>query len=51
MEVDHKAETNKLGEELEEDMRKLEENLVAKIKRNEWENLQKKFFQVMRNHC
>ncbi|XP_013169569.1 PREDICTED: uncharacterized protein LOC106119201 [Papilio xuthus] len=50
MEVDHKAETDKLGEELEEDMRKLQENLVSKIKRNEWENLQKTFFQAMRNN-
>ncbi|XP_068631939.1 synaptonemal complex protein 3-like [Battus philenor] len=49
MEADHISETNKLGQELEDDIKKLQEKLVTETKRHGWENLQRTILQAMQN--
>lgn len=49
MEADHKAETDKLAEELEDDIRKLQQKLISETKRSGWENLRRTIFHAMQN--
>ncbi|XP_039754536.1 uncharacterized protein LOC120629615 [Pararge aegeria] len=49
-EAEHRAETEKLGSVLEEDINKLKQKLISETKRSEWENLQKSFFRAMQNN-
>ncbi|XP_072931869.1 synaptonemal complex protein 3-like [Epargyreus clarus] len=49
MEKDHKAETDRLGSELEEDIKKLQQKLISETKRSGWENLRRTIFQAMQN--
>ncbi|CAG5050079.1 unnamed protein product [Parnassius apollo] len=49
METDHRMETDKLGEELEQDIRKLQQKLVSETKRSGWETLRRTIFQAMQN--
>ncbi|XP_047024684.1 uncharacterized protein LOC124633489 isoform X1 [Helicoverpa zea] len=49
MEFDHKTETDKLAEELEDDIRKLQQKLISETKRSGWENLRRTIFHAMQN--
>ncbi|XP_026724876.1 uncharacterized protein LOC113491880 [Trichoplusia ni] len=49
MEADHKAETDKLAEELEDDIKKLQQKLISETKRSGWENLRRTIFHAMQN--
>ncbi|CAH1645421.1 unnamed protein product [Spodoptera littoralis] len=49
MEMDHKTETDKLAEELEDDIKKLQEKLISETKRSGWENLRRTIFHAMQN--
>lgn len=49
MDVDQKAEMDKLGEELEEDINKLKQKLISETKRSGWETLRRSFIQAMQN--
>ncbi|XP_032525913.2 uncharacterized protein LOC116776776 [Danaus plexippus] len=49
MDVDQKAEMDKLGEDLEEDINKLKQKLISETKRSGWETLRRSFIQAMQN--
>lgn len=49
MEAEQKAEVDKLGNELEEDINKLKQKLISETKRNGWETLRRSFLQAMQN--
>ncbi|CAG9786069.1 unnamed protein product [Diatraea saccharalis] len=49
MENDHRAETDKLADELEEDIKKLQQKLISETKRSGWETLRRTIFQAMQN--
>nr|XP_026488338.1 uncharacterized protein LOC113395024 [Vanessa tameamea] len=49
MEVEQKAEVDKLGDELEEDINKLKQKLISETKRSGWETLRRSFLQAMQN--
>lgn len=49
MESKHKIETEKLADQLEEDMNKLQQKLVSETKRKQLENLRKTIFHAMQN--
>ncbi|XP_049868716.1 uncharacterized protein LOC126368667 isoform X1 [Pectinophora gossypiella] len=49
METDHKAETGKLADELEADMSKLQQQLIAETKRKQFENLRRTIFHAIQN--
>ncbi|XP_063825075.1 synaptonemal complex protein 3-like [Ostrinia nubilalis] len=49
MDHDHKAETDKLADELEDDIKKLQQKLISETKRNGWEALRRSIFHAMQN--
>lgn len=49
MESDHKAESDKLADDLEEDIQKLQQKLISETKRSGWENLRRTIFHAMQN--
>lgn len=49
MEHDHRAETDKLADELEEDIKKLQQKLISETKRSGWEALRRSIFHAMQN--
>lgn len=49
MNVQHKAESDKLAEELDNDLKNLEQKLVSETKRSGWETLRKTIFHAMQN--
>lgn len=49
LETIHKAETEKLADELEEDMNKLQQKLVSETKRKQLDNLRRTIFHAMQN--
>ncbi|XP_075973713.1 synaptonemal complex protein 3-like [Anticarsia gemmatalis] len=49
MEMDHRAESDKLAEELEDDIKKLQQKLISETKRSGWENLRRTIFHAMQN--
>ncbi|XP_063618607.1 uncharacterized protein LOC134791492 [Cydia splendana] len=49
MNVLHKAQNEKLTEEIEDDLKNLEQKLVIETKRSGWDNLRKTIFQAMQN--
>ncbi|XP_045448528.1 uncharacterized protein LOC123656966 [Melitaea cinxia] len=49
MEAEQKAEVDKLGDELEEDINKLKQKLISETKRSGWETLRRSFLQAMQN--
>lgn len=49
MDMQHKAETNRLADELEDDMNKLEQKLISETKRKQYENLRRTIFHAIQN--
>ncbi|XP_063534175.1 uncharacterized protein LOC134744330 [Cydia strobilella] len=49
MNVLHKAENEKLIEEIEDDLKNLEQKLIMETKRSGWDNLRKTIFHAMQN--
>lgn len=49
MENEHRVETDKLADELEEDIKKLQTKLISETKRNGWEQLRRTIFHAMQN--
>lgn len=49
METNHKAESEKLADELEEDMNKLQQKLISETKRKQLDNLRRTIFHAMQN--
>lgn len=47
--MQHKAESDKLAEELDNDLKNLEQKLVSETKRSGWETLRKTIFHAMQN--
>lgn len=49
LESDHKAETEKVVDELEYDIKKLQDKLIAETKRSGWESVRRSIFHAMNN--
>ncbi|XP_061713133.1 uncharacterized protein LOC133521985 [Cydia pomonella] len=49
MNVLHKAQNEKLTEEIEDDLKNLEQKLIIETKRSGWDNLRKTIFHAMQN--
>lgn len=49
MELDQKTETDKLAEELDDDIKRLQQKLISETKKSSWENLRRTIFHAMQN--
>lgn len=48
-EAEQKADMDRLGDELEDDITKLKQKLISETKRSGWETLRRSFIQAMQN--